>query len=214
MQRFSIESRQLKICSMCFELTISLMRSLEMVLTIAPEVFKDPNRSNSDLLLNRVCQLICLVLSRVTVPHGCFQYVVDMCLPDLTSVSHFSIITCAIGILLTLLAEELEMVTASITHVPKIMKMLLTDPSFQIASLEFALGEINTPIPQENIPKGNFDPQMRGHIDPMTNEIRVATGRKFKPDQPIILFNLEDCKLLLYKTGQPFEFCFFFSLNK
>lgn len=54
-----IESRQLKICSMCFELTVSLMRSLEMIVAIAPEIFEDVNRPNSDLLLTRVCQVKC-----------------------------------------------------------------------------------------------------------------------------------------------------------
>lgn len=189
------ESRQLKICSMCFELTVSLMRSLEMLLTIAPDIFKEPDRPNSDLLLNRVCQLIGQVLSRVTVPPGCFQFVIDLCLPDLTGITHFAIITATLGILLSLLKDELN-VNDKLVHVPRIMKILLTDPSFQIASLEFALGETKTPIPvPETVPKGNFDPQMRGHIDPLTNEVRICTGREFKPDQPIIQFNLIDCKL-------------------
>lgn len=103
-----IESRQLKICSMCFELTVSLMRSLEMLLIIAPAIFIDPARTNSDLLLKRVCELIGQVLSRVTVPPGCFQFVIDLCLPDLSSVTHFSIISATIGILLALLKDELK----------------------------------------------------------------------------------------------------------
>lgn len=103
-----IESRQLKICSMCFELTVSLMRSLEMLLVIAPQIFIDSARSNSDLLLKRVCELIGQVLSRVTVPPGCFQFVIDLCLPDLSSVTHFSIISATIGILLALLKNELK----------------------------------------------------------------------------------------------------------
>lgn len=52
-----IESRQLKICSMCFDLTVSLMRTLEMAINIAPIIFSDINRPNSDLLLRRVCQV-------------------------------------------------------------------------------------------------------------------------------------------------------------
>lgn len=184
---------------MCFELTVSLMRSLEMLLTIAPEIFKDPNRPNTDLLLNRVCQLISQVLTRMTVPPGCFQYVIDLCLPDLTAVTHFAIITAAIGILLSLLADELTLtsIKTNITHVPRISKILLTDPSFQIASLEFALGDAKTTVHKSHgtaTPKGNFDPQMRGHIDPLTNEVRVSSGRELKPDQPIIQFNLIDCK--------------------
>lgn len=175
------------------------MRSLEMLLTIAPSIFKNPTRPNSDLLLNRVCQLLSLVLSRITVPPGCFQFAIDMCLPDLTAVTHFAIITSAIGILLSLLSDELDpRATTSVTHVPRIAKILLTDPSFHIASLNFAIGDIQSPSTSPSsiqpTPMGNFDPLTRAHIDPLTNEVRVNCGREVKPDQPIIQFNLIDCK--------------------
>ena len=93
---------------MCFELTVSLMRALEMIISIAPVIFVDPSRANSDLLLSRICQLISQVLSRVTVPPGCFQHVVDLCLPDLSTITHFAIISAAVGILLALLKDELN----------------------------------------------------------------------------------------------------------
>lgn len=93
---------------MCFDLTISLMRALEMIITIAPTVFKDSSRSDSDILLNRILQLVIQVLSRVTVPPSCFQYVIDLCLPDLTGVTHFSIITASLGIILALMQDELD----------------------------------------------------------------------------------------------------------
>lgn len=101
------ESRQSKICSMCFELTVSLLRVLEMLISIASDIFTNEDRPNSETLLNRVCQLISQVMSRVTVPPGCFQYVVDMCLPDLSSVIHFPIISAALAVLLALLKNEL-----------------------------------------------------------------------------------------------------------
>lgn len=235
------ESRQLKICSMCFELTVSLMRSLEMLLCIAPAIFKDTTRPNSDLLLNRVSQLICQVLARVTVPPGCFQFVVDMCLPDLTAVTHFAIISAAIGILLSLLSEELVTAVSGFnqTTVPRICKILLTDPSFHIGHLEFALGEIRTPVriakvgesvtsvdggivgvgggqpPQQQRPQmGNFDPQTRAHIDPLTNEVRVNNGREVKPDQPIIQFNLIDCKYIKLVKLQFIYHLFLFRLRE
>lgn len=43
---------------MCFELTVSLMRSLEMIVAIAPDIFEDQRRQNSDLILARICQVI------------------------------------------------------------------------------------------------------------------------------------------------------------
>lgn len=190
------ESRQSKICSMCFELTVSLMRALEMLISIAPSIFTDTTRPNSASLLNRVCQLISQVLSRVTVPPGCFQYVIDMCLPELSSVTHFAIISAAIGILLALLKDEL--VDDDYINVPKVVKVLLTDPSFQVASLEFAIGDVKTPIQiQQEIPRGNFNAQSRGHIDPLTNQVRFSATRP-RTDQPIIKFSLLDCKLTIF----------------
>ncbi|EDW84144.1 uncharacterized protein Dwil_GK13978 [Drosophila willistoni] len=189
------EPKQLKICSMCFELTVSLMRCLEMIITISPEIVTDASRPNSDLLLNRICQLISQVLSRVTVPPGCFQFVVDMCSADLNAVTHFPIITAAVGILLALMRNE---ITSDITpqKVTRISRAFLTDPSFQFATLEFALGEIRTPLlEQKNIPRGNFDPSTRAHIDPLTNNVRVPfpnNSKHIRADPPIIKFALND----------------------
>lgn len=171
----SMESRQLKICSMCFELTVSLMRSLEMVLTIVPEVVL----SNNDVLLGRIVQLVSQVLSRVTIPPGCFQYVVDLCLPDLSSVSHFSIITAALGILLALVRDEL-LEDDFINRIPRVTKLLLMEPSFQIGNIEYTLGDVKTPLQNQDGPRGNFD--------------NGAEHRMAKPDPPTLPFSLKDCE--------------------
>lgn len=193
------DPRQLKICSMCFDLTISLMRALEMIVNIAPEIFKDSSRPNSDNLLSRVSQLVIQVLSRVTVPPSCFQFVIDLCLPDLISVTHFAILTAALGILLGLMKDELEF--ESLSKLPKVSRHILTDSSFQIACLEFALGEIKSAVhvPADQ-PRGNFDPRLNRFVDPVTNEIRktpshrLLNERTMKNDPPILKFNLGDCK--------------------
>jgi Kip1 ubiquitination-promoting complex protein 1 len=193
------DPRQLKICSMCFDLTISLMRALEMIVNIAPEIFKDASRPNSDNLLGRVSQLVIQVLARVTVPPSCFQFVIDLCLPDLISVTHFAILTAALGILLGLMSDELEFET--LAKLPKVSRHILTDSSFQVACLEFALGEIKSPvhIPTDQ-PRGNFDPRLNRFSDPITNEIRrtpshrLLNQRTIRNDPPILKFNLGDCK--------------------
>lgn len=185
---------------MCFELTVSLMRSLEMLLTIVPCVFKDQQRANSDLLLNRVCQLISQVLARVTVPPGVFQFVIDLCLPDLSTITHFAIVSAAIGILMAMLYDEMKpsqwSSSEALIKVPRITRILLSDPSFQLAHLQFTMGELAEP-PMEKVKltlKGNFDPQTRVNIDPLTNEVRVVSSRLKKPDKPIVKFNLQDCE--------------------
>jgi len=101
-----------------------------MVITAAPEVVTDESRPNSDLLLNRICQLISQVLSRVTVPPGCFQFVVDMCSADLNAVTHYPIVTAALGILLALMQEEMESDMRP-QIVTRVSRAFLTDPSFQ-----------------------------------------------------------------------------------
>lgn len=191
------DPKQLKICSMCFDLTISLMRALEMIVAIAPEIFKDSSRPNSENILGRVCQLVIQVLGRVTVPPSCFQFVIDLCLPDLIGVTHFAILTSSLGILLGLMSEEMEFDGA----LTKVSKHILTDSSFRIASLEFALGEIKTTVqmPQDQ-PRGNFDPKLTRFVDPLTNEIRrtpshrLLSERTMKHDPPILKFKLSDCK--------------------
>lgn len=195
------DPRQLKICSMCFDLTISLMRALEMIVNIAPEIFKDSSRPNSDNLLGRVSQLVIQVLSRVTVPPSCFQFVIDLCLPDLISVTHFAILTAALGIILGLMSDELEFDT--LAKLPKVSRHILTDSSFQIACIEFALGEIKSTIhiPADQ-PKGNFDPKLNRFVDPLTNEIRkvpshrLLNERTMRNDPPILKFNLNDCEYI------------------
>lgn len=185
------DSRQSKICAMCFELTVSLMRALEMLISVAPSLFIDASGPNSTTLLSRVCQLVSQVLSRVTIPPGCFQFVVDLCLPEMNHVTHFGIISAALGILIALLKSELGEENEDMINMSKVTKILLTDPSFQIACLEFAVGDVKTPIQQQqNIPRGNFDAQNCAHIDPQNRRgnIRIRT------EQPIIKFSLSDCK--------------------
>lgn len=201
------ESRQLKICAMCFELTVSLMRTMEMLISIAPAVFTDTERPNSVTLLNRICQLLSQVMSRVTIPPGCFQFVIDLCLPELSGVTHFAIVSVTIGILLALLKSDLNNDDGFI-NMPKVVKILLTDPSFQIGCWEFTVGEVKTAIQiQQEIPRGNFDAQYRGHIDPLTNEVRFAASKP-RQDQPIIKFSFLDCKLMEIKEEAKENFQF------
>lgn len=62
-ERVFIESRQLKICATCFDLAISLLRVLEMISTVARDVFNDPMQSSSEILLARLCQVSKNVIS-------------------------------------------------------------------------------------------------------------------------------------------------------
>ncbi|XP_043273679.1 E3 ubiquitin-protein ligase RNF123-like isoform X1 [Venturia canescens] len=147
-ERVFIESRQLKICATCFDLAVSLLRVIEMIATIAPAIFNDPARFSSENLLIRLCQLLCQILNRVSSQTSSFQHVVLLDIPDLETVDHFPILAAVIGILLALLQQE---ITSKHAHeakeVPRTTGTLLMEPSFQMSSLYFVLGEGTTKKP-------------------------------------------------------------------
>lgn len=57
-ERVFIESRQLKICATCFDLSVALLRVLEMFCTVAPDIFIDLRQSSRENLLSRLCQVL------------------------------------------------------------------------------------------------------------------------------------------------------------
>lgn len=156
----TIDLKQLKICAMCFDLTTSLLRALEMIITLLPDLFQDFLPGNSaENLLNRICQLIVQILTRTTIPISCFQIILDANLPELHHVTHFAILSVTVGILLALMQNEMGREDVMV-KMPKVSRMLLTDPGFHIACLEFTLGHSGMPPSLQNIPRGNFDPNL------------------------------------------------------
>ncbi|XP_075216165.1 E3 ubiquitin-protein ligase RNF123-like isoform X2 [Lycorma delicatula] len=154
-ERVFIESRQLKICATCFDLTLALLRVLEMIANIAQPVFSDMSRPSSESLLERICQLLCQILNRISSLTGCFQYVVTLDIPDLEAVDHFPILSAVTGILVGLLTvemnvrhsitvgEENEAVSGlqSISAIGIVSRALLIEPSFQLSSLLFLIDD-------------------------------------------------------------------------
>lgn len=88
-----IDSRQLKICSTCFDLTLALLRVLEMIIHVYPELIT--LSPANDMILTQLTQLVCQILNRVTIT-GCFEFVIDLEIPELESISHFQILTAGI----------------------------------------------------------------------------------------------------------------------
>ncbi len=54
----TIEHRQMKICSTCFDVTVSLLRTIEMTICVAPNVMLDKHLPKSELLLIRLLQVM------------------------------------------------------------------------------------------------------------------------------------------------------------
>uniref|UniRef100_A0A8C8VMA6 RING-type E3 ubiquitin transferase n=1 Tax=Pelusios castaneus TaxID=367368 RepID=A0A8C8VMA6_9SAUR len=105
LERNFVDSRQLKVCATCFDLSVSLLRVLEMTITLAPEIFLDWSRPSSELLLRRLAQLLNQVLNRVTAERNLFDRVVNLRLPGLESVDHYPILVAVTGILVQLLVD-------------------------------------------------------------------------------------------------------------
>lgn len=204
-----IDSKQMKICTMCFELTISLIRALEMVISLIPDLFDEVIKTNGDILLNRVCQLVVQVLSRTTIPLGCFQTVVDSTVPELQHITHFPILSGTMGIFLGLMQSEMGN-NDCIVKVPKVSRIFLTDPGFHIACLQFTLGEGGIPTSWQNIPRGNFDPNLGRELTPPAATLEflidtameerrssIGSSRSISSVTPIVKFDFRSCKFNL-----------------
>lgn len=68
LERNFVDSRQLKVCATCFDLSVSLLRVLEMTITLVPEIFLDAAQPTSEMLLQRLAQVrVCLDRTGVVV---------------------------------------------------------------------------------------------------------------------------------------------------
>ncbi|KAL3172704.1 hypothetical protein MRX96_012754 [Rhipicephalus microplus] len=104
-ERVFINSQQLKICATCFDLSLGLLRVLEMVVNVAPSLVTNPTRPHSELLLARTFQVLSHILNRVTSRCGCFDLVVGMDMAGLEGIDHFPIVAAVTGILVALLLK-------------------------------------------------------------------------------------------------------------
>uniref|UniRef100_A0A671W3W4 E3 ubiquitin-protein ligase RNF123 n=1 Tax=Sparus aurata TaxID=8175 RepID=A0A671W3W4_SPAAU len=124
-----------QVCATCFDLSVSLLRVLEMTVTLVPEIFLDWSRPSAELLLRRLAQLLNQVLNRVTAEKNLFDRVVNLRLPGLESVDHYPILVAVTGILVRILVD------GDRQGVSRAASVLLSDPCFQLHSIQHLLGE-------------------------------------------------------------------------
>uniref|UniRef100_A0A8P4KT18 E3 ubiquitin-protein ligase RNF123 n=1 Tax=Dicentrarchus labrax TaxID=13489 RepID=A0A8P4KT18_DICLA len=134
-ERNFVDTRQLKVCATCFDLSVSLLRVLEMTVTLVPEIFLDWSRPSAELLLRRLAQLLNQVLNRVTAEKNLFDRVVNLRLPGLESVDHYPILVAVTGILVRILVDGERQ------GISRAASVLLSDPCFQLHSIQHLLGE-------------------------------------------------------------------------
>ena len=128
-EKVFIDSRQLKICCTCFDLTVALLRVLEMVIHLNPHLITRAEVDSADLILPQLCTLLNQILNRVTTTIGCFEFVTDLEVPGLEPVAHFPLLSAVCGILIGLTlrgSQESRDIAA---------KAIVTDASFLTSNL-------------------------------------------------------------------------------
>ena len=53
----TVDHRQMKICSTCFDVTVSLLRTIEMIICVAPNIMLDKHSPKCEMLLIRLLQV-------------------------------------------------------------------------------------------------------------------------------------------------------------
>ncbi|CAD1477141.1 unnamed protein product, partial [Heterotrigona itama] len=194
-EKFRMEPKQLKVCVTCFDLTISLLRVLEMTITLVPNIFDNSPQCFRENLLFRLCQLLCQVLNRISSYTSCFLHVILLEIPDLDSVDHFPILAAVTGVLLALLNEDIinyKLKTA--TEVPKITQTLLLESNFQMSTLYFILGNLKDEEKHEKLRFSFLDcnfPMCLTFVD--TNDVTEEEIKKVKD----MIEYLDECLTIL-----------------
>lgn len=127
------DPRQLKVCCTCFDLTVTLLRVIEMVAHLNPLVITSATSSDhsSDLLLGQLCSILNQILSRITTKTGSFEFVSNLDIPGLECVSHFTILSAVCGILIELLLRGPPSSQAAASNA------LVTDANFLMSNFSF-----------------------------------------------------------------------------
>jgi len=132
------ETRQLRTCGICFDLTVGLLRVLEMVCSVVPEVFVDYTRQAAELTMFRLFQAVIQILNRVTASYTLFETLSRLHATDIERQDRYAVLAAVAGVLVTLL------VRAPMESREKAVACLLGEPSFQLEAISFLAGHPTT----------------------------------------------------------------------
>ncbi|XP_060863040.1 E3 ubiquitin-protein ligase RNF123-like [Metopolophium dirhodum] len=138
----SEEENKLKMCGKSFIYTVTLLRVIEMMIHFDRNIIIDQEGS-----LGRVFQLICQILNRINASSSTFSRIFQSSLPHMECVHKFTILVATTGVLLSMLDGEInKKVTeenaerpSNISSIPEITDVLISDPNFDLASLNFII---------------------------------------------------------------------------
>ncbi|XP_025196504.1 E3 ubiquitin-protein ligase RNF123-like [Melanaphis sacchari] len=136
----SEEVNKLKMCGKSFIYTVTLLRVIEMMIHFDRNIIIDQEGS-----LGRVFQLICQILNRINASSSTFSRVLASSLPYMECVHKFTILVATTGVLLSMLESEInkkvseEERPSKISNIPEITDALISDPNFNLSSLDFII---------------------------------------------------------------------------
>lgn len=128
------DTRQLRTCGICFDLTVGLLRVLEMVCSIVPEVFTDYSRPSAELTLVRLFQAVVQILNRVTASYRLFETLSRLHATDIERQDRYAVLAAISGILVTMLWRANPSSRECAT------KVLLSEPGFHVEPIAFLAG--------------------------------------------------------------------------
>ncbi|XP_026823070.1 E3 ubiquitin-protein ligase RNF123-like [Rhopalosiphum maidis] len=136
------EANKLKMCGKSFIYTVTLLRVIEMMIHFDRNIIIDQEGS-----LGRVFQLICQILNRINASSSTFSRILTSSLPYMECVHKFTILVATTGVLLSMLdgeinkqvSEENPERPSKISSIPEITDVLISDPNFDLSSLDFII---------------------------------------------------------------------------
>nr|XP_039260454.1 E3 ubiquitin-protein ligase RNF123-like isoform X1 [Styela clava] len=127
--------RQVRIVDMLFEISVSLLRVLELTVTLAPEVYLDWEEwDKAEVLLNSLIRVVNQILNRVTKKQNIFDRVVASKHPGLRSVVHYPLLIALTGVLVSILKEREDP-----EWTKRASSALLKDPGFSKDSIDILM---------------------------------------------------------------------------
>ncbi|UJR28734.1 hypothetical protein I4U23_009963 [Adineta vaga] len=99
----TIEHRQMKICSTCFDVTVSLLRTIEMTICVAPNVMLDKHLPKSEMLLIRLIQLLSQIINRLATKNYVLEEIQRLKMSVLDNIHPYPIFSAVCGILIHLI---------------------------------------------------------------------------------------------------------------
>ncbi|CAF3189217.1 unnamed protein product [Rotaria socialis] len=99
----TIEHRQMKICSTCFDVTVSLLRTIEMSICVAPTVMLDKHSTKSEMLLIRLLQLLAQIINRLATKNYSLEDMERLKMYALDNIQPYPIFSSVCGILVHLI---------------------------------------------------------------------------------------------------------------